>query len=483
MGAPPPVSEKLAITGGVFGPKALGWAIFEFARNPYYNLIVIYVFSPYLAGAVAGGGVTGQIVASVTIAIAGLLCAMLVPLLGQSADMGARIKPLTGLALGVLSASAACLWFVTPGGGGLALGMALLVTGYVSYTVAEVMHNAILPMAGRPKALPMVSGLGIGLGNLGAVIALILMLLLVILPARDGAAPFGLDPDAFEHIRIVGPAVAIWMLVLVWPFFLLVPEVPDRRGSWRGAMGMILFGEPDGTPKRGRFATRLRGITNYLRRLARETPDASRFLLARLIYADGMAALLTIGAVYVSGYLKFSETEVLLMGLATSVIAAVGALMGGVLDSWLGARRAVIAELSSLLVLLVLLFSITPDALVFGLVPVPAPANPDALYASLADKAYMALIVPAALLVGAIITSSRVLMLQLAPEDRIGEFFGLYQIAGTITVWMGPGLVAVFTALSGSQRIGMTAIWILLGAGLAILLTIRKGARGRALGG
>lgn len=483
MGVPPPVSENMATTGGVFGPKALGWAIFEFARNPYYNLIVIYVFSPYLAGAVAGGGGTGQITASVTIAIAGLVCAMLVPLLGQSADMGARIKPLTALALGVLAASAACLWFVTPGGGGLALGMTLLIIGYVSYTIAEVMHNAILPMAGRPKALPMVSGLGIGLGNFGAVIALVLMLFLVILPAREGAAPFGLDPGAFEHIRIVGPAVAVWMLVLVWPFFVLVPEVPDRKGSWRGAMGMILFGEPDGTSRRGRFTTRLKGINSYLRRLARETPDASRFLLARLIYADGMAALLTIGAVYVSGYLLFSETEVLVMGLATSIIAGVGALMGGFLDSWLGARRAVIAELSSLLVLLILLFSITPDSLVFGLVPVPAPANPEALYASLADKVYMALIVPAALLVGAIITSSRVLMLQLAPEQRIGEFFGLYQIAGTITVWMGPGLVAVLTAFSGSQRVGMTAIWILLGAGLAILLTIRKGSRGRALAG
>lgn len=474
-----------AVEGGAFGKKALGWATFEFARNPYYNLVVIYVFAPYLANVVAGGGVTGQVVASINIAVAGIICAIMIPLLGQASDLGARIKPLAAMALLSLGISAAFLWFVAPGGLGLALGMVLLMIGYVSYTVAEVMHNAILPMAGRPKVLPVVSGMGIGLGNLGAVIALVLMLVLVILPVRAGdgeARPFGLNPDDFEHVRIVGPAVAVWMLLFILPFFLFVPEVPNRRGSWRGAMGMILFGEPDGTPKRGRLATRAKGIAGYLRGLNGDHPDACRFLIARLIYADGMAALLTIGAVYVSGFLLFSETEVIIMGLATSVLAAMGAFAAGWLDTWLGARRAVILELSSLLFLLLFLFSITRESLFFGLIAVPPESDPEAIFGSLSDQVYMALIVPAAMLVGAVITSSRVLLLQLAPAGRVGEFFGLYQIAGTITVWMGPMLVGVFTIVSGSQRVGMTAIWILLGVGLAILLTIRKGARMRAFG-
>lgn len=484
-----PGTGDAAAEGGVFGTKSLGWAVFEFARNPYYNLVVIYVFAPYFASVVAGGGARGQAWAGASITIAGVVCALSVPLLGAAADRGCRVKPVIAAFIILLGLVSCALWFVTPGLGaaGIALGVALSVLGYCSYTYSEVLHNAILAQAARPSALPLVSGLAIGLGNLAAVTMFIIMLAGFILPVRmpglaglpDGPL-FGLDPEKYEHLRIVGPLVAAWMAVFIQPFFLFMPERRPIRSTWPQALGWIVFGPPDGTSRPRRFARQLRGLFAYARALARDCPDAMRFLLARLIYADGMAALLTLGGVYAGGFLGWGEVELVILAITGSVFAAIGALAGGVLDRAVGPRRALMVEIGLLILLFVFSLSITKQAILFGLLPADRPVHGGTIMPTLADLAYLGAIMPMAVLVGAIITSSRVMLVQLAPPERVGEFFGLFSIAGTITVWIGPGLVTLITVVSGNQRAGMTGIAVLFAAGLALLLTIRKGARARA---
>jgi UMF1 family MFS transporter len=459
--------------------------MFEFARNPYYNLVVIYIFAPYFAREVAGGGADGQAWAGLSVTLAGLVCAVTVPLIGAAADRGTSLKSALAMLLTVLGLTSLSLWFVTPGSGaaGLALGVTLSVIGYCAYTYTELLHNAMLSMTARPSALPMVSGIALGLGNSAAVLMFLIMLAFFILPVQMpgalglGTMPaFGLDASAFEHVRVVGPAVALWLALFIAPFFLLMPDRHPVTTPWTRAFRDVLNGDGRG----GGLGARLTAFRRHLASLNRDAPDAMRFLLARLAYADGMAALLALGAVYAQGFLGWGPVELVVLAITSSSCAALGAAIGGALDRWLGPRRALLFELGALLSLFAVSIGVTEDAILYGLIPAGEPLHSGALFARLPDLTYLGLILPMAMMVGAVITSSRVMLVQLAPVHRQGEFFGLFFVVGTVTVWIGPGLVSLTTALSGDQRIGMASISVLFLIGLALLTTIRKGARARA---
>jgi UMF1 family MFS transporter len=79
-------AKQAAVSGGPFGIKGLAWAIFEGARNPYYNLIVIYIFAPYFAEVMVGGGELGLTLSGLTITMAGIVTALTAPFLGVVAD-------------------------------------------------------------------------------------------------------------------------------------------------------------------------------------------------------------------------------------------------------------------------------------------------------------------------------------------------------------------------------------------------------------
>ena len=193
--------------GGALNKTGFAWAIFEWARNPYYILIVIYIFAPYFARdiigadllasgaldalpddqALAAANAQGQAtIASVT-KWAGFIAALTAPLLGAALDRGGRLKPILAIFLGSIVICSALLWFAEPGGRGLGTGsiMILLVVAYVSYTYSEVTHNAMLSVSGEPKKLAMISGLGLGLGNGAA--TLIFLAIAGLLPPVDTA--------------------------------------------------------------------------------------------------------------------------------------------------------------------------------------------------------------------------------------------------------------------------------------------------------
>ncbi|MEL7480637.1 MAG: MFS transporter [Pseudomonadota bacterium] len=467
------VSEKAvemgptAGTGKALGPKGIGWAIFEFARNPYYNVIVISLFAPYFAREIAGGEAEGQAVVAWTIALAGLVMAIAAPILGSMIDTGGTRKPPVFLSLATLGITSACLWFIEPSlPGAVPLGMALMALGYVAYTVSELFHNAMLPMAARPSSLPVVSGMGISLGNFASILFLVLMTIFITGPEVPA---LGLDPDNGETSRISGPLIALWLSIFIVPFFVLMPDIkktPDR--SWRkAARGLIA--------DRGGLSAQARGATEYVVSLFRLNPNVMRYLIGRMIYADGVAALLTLGSVYVGGVLKWDENQLVLSGIIGALCAVFGALSGGLLDQRIGPKQTILLELSLLIVVLVMQLSITEDALLFGLVPAGQIVWEGGPFPRLCDVVYLGLLVPASMTLGALITSSRYMLVHIAPPSQIGQFFGFYAMAGSITVWIGPGLVGLMTTLSGDQRIGMSGLAILFVVGFFIIRTVEAG--------
>ena len=197
-----------------------------------------------------------------------------------------------------------------------------------------------------------------------------------------------------------------------------------------------------------------------------------KFLVARMFYADAMAAYLALGAVYVSLFLGWGFLEMTAYAIYASAWAFLGGIFGGWLDAKLGEKNALILEIIVLLLMLGFHLSITRESLFFGLVE-NYQVWDGIVFKTLSDIVYFASISVLAVAATASISSSRTLLVRLAPEGRSGEFFGLYAIAGTVTVWLGPLLVEVFSKWFTSQRIGMASIAGLFVIGLIILTFVK----------
>ena len=259
--------------------------------------------------------------------------------------------------------------------------------------------------------------------------------------------------------------------------------MPDRKGSvgsWPGAVRQTF------TPPNFKLWGPLFPL-NYLWSIFinpvlfiiskfKESPNVMKYLAARMIYADGMAVLLTLGGVYVAGVLGWSGTEVIIYGITGSLLGALGGIVGGWLDGKLGPKHALIVELFAIIIILVIQISVTQDALLFGLIP----AGHDVwnglgtgLFTSLSDVFYFLMVIPAGIAIVSCISSSRYMLIHIAPPERIGEFFGFYAMAGSITVWMGPLIVSEMTKAFDDQRIGFSGVGLLFVVGLLVMLTVK----------
>ena len=474
------IQQAQPVTDGAYGKTGLAWAWFEWARNPYYILVVIYVFAPYFASVMIAGDLlaSGELshldpsdalqqanakgqstIASLT-KWAGIAAALTAPILGATFDRGLRRKPFIGLTFVVIGICSFLLWWAMPGGQGLATWqvMTILIVAYVSYTYSEVTHNSMLADSARPESVPEVSGLGLALGNAAATLMFIALVILLFLPNDLGwpfAEPqFGLDASKFEHIRVVGPLCAIWLLVMVPPFFLYARDTGVS-----------------GTPIIKSVISGFNGIVDTFKK-ARQHKEAFKFLIARTIYADGMAALLVLVAVYVALFLDWTITELIASAISGSIFATLGGFVGGFLDRKFGPKNALIIELVGIVAVLFVGLSFTQNALFYGLVDNWIVWE-GPIFGTASDLGYLINGAFLAIFATANISSSRSMLIHVAPVNMRGEFFGLYAIAGTITVWLGPWMVQLFTEWSNDQRIGMSAIALLFFGGLLLLLRVQ----------
>jgi MFS transporter, UMF1 family len=478
--SPPEDTSKHYGTGGALDRTGFAWAVFEWARNPYYILIVIYIFAPYFARDVIGADIlaSGELdgmdpetarrtanaggqaaIASVT-KWAGLVGAFTAPFLGAALDRGGRRKPILAIFLGTIALMSWLLWYAIPGESGFSTGtvMTFMVIAYVCYTYSEVTHNSMLAVAGAPQSLPMISGLGLGLGNMAAALLMLAIVLLFVLPgaiAWPFSVPqFGLDLSAFEDQRLAGPLCAAWLILFSVPFFLYAEDGGKPGANWPNAFkegGKAVF-------------QTLSEASKYLQMM--------KFLIARMLYADAMAALLALGAVYVALFLEWGILEMTAYAIFGSIWAFGGGIFGGWMDTRFGPKNSLIISIVGMVATLAFQLSITQDSILFGLVQ-NVQVWDGLIFQTLSDLVYLGSISVVAVTATASISSSRSMLVHLAPPGRSGEFFGLYAIAGTVTVWAGPLLVEIFTSAFNSQRIGMASISVLFLMGLAVLTTVK----------
>lgn len=441
--------------------RIVGWMMFDWASQPYSTLVVTFVFGPYFAS-VALARLTAeghpdpaagaQSLWAAGLTVGGLAVALTAPLLGALADASRRRMPLIAGLSALYVAATAGLWVLRPDGTGLQAALILVALGMVATEFLTVLTNAMLPglAGGTPERMGRISGTGYALGYAGGVLALVITLgLLAETEAGTtmlaGIPPIlGLDPDAREGTRAVGPFTALWFAVFMVPFFLLVRDGPEAPAH------------PSAGAALRALAATLRGV---LRR-----PSLAAYLGGSMLYRDALAALYAFGGTYAVLVLGWEITEVGVFGVIAAITAGIASWAGGRADEALGPKPVVTGAVVVLTLICAAVTATTPTR-VLGVPVAEGSAAPDVAFYVLGS-----LIGAAG---GVLQSASRTLMARHASAGRDAEAFGLYALSGKATAFLAPAAIGLVTTATGSPRAGLLPLIALFLAGLALLSRVR----------
>lgn len=439
----------------------VGWVLVDWALQPYYTLVLTFLFAPYFTSAVVDDPVRGQALWGYAAAIAGVLIAIGSPVLGAIADGRGRRKPWVALFAVILAAGLAALWWAEPNASHstIFLVLAAFIAATIVAEFATVFTNAIMPTLVPSAKLGRLSGIGWAAGYVGGLVSLAIMAGLLVTNPVTGHTLLGLEPlltlDAAqrEGDRLVGPFAAAWLLVFIIPFFLFVPDRPstDAPRVRKSALAELL-------------AT-LRALPGQR--------DMLYFLIARALYSDGLSAIFVFGGIYGTAVFGWEAFERGLFGIVLITVGVVGAVLGGALDDRLGAKHVVIGALVLLMAGCAGILSVSSGHVLFT-VPVDTKLPGSPPFSSSGELVFLAFASLVAIAAAPNQAASRTLLARLAPPERMTQYFGLFAFSGKVTAFLAPLSVAAVTTATGSQRAGMVSILVFLLAGLILMLPVRE---------
>lgn len=435
------------------------WFMFDWASQPVATLLTTFVFAPYFVDYVAANEEAGTAQWGWALAAAGILVALLSPVLGAIADAAGRRKPWIAVFSIPLVIGCFMLWYAEPGA---SYAVAVTLIGVFLATVgaefAEVYTNAMMPSLVHSSRMGRLSGSGWAIGYLGGMVALVIVIGLFVADPDNGetflglSPLFDLDPDTYEGVRASGPLAAIWYVVFVIPLFLFVPDTP-RLMSVRAAVRTGIQN----------LRETIRHIQNY--------SNIVRYLIARMIYADGLVGLFAFGGVYATSTFDWGTTEFLLFGMLVVVAAVPGAFIGGRLDDRLGSKRIILWSITILVLASIAALSITADTIFFS-IPVDPPVEGDGMFASIGERLYLLIGAVIGIIAGPLQAASRTLIITLSPKQHITQFVGMFALSGRLTTFAASAAVAAVTTITDSQRIGISTLVLFFVVGGLLLLRV-----------
>ena len=370
-----------------------------------------------------------------------------------------RRKPWIAAFGALLVIGASLMWIGKPGDLSV---IPPLLFAYAIATIgvefATVFNNAMMPTLVPPERIGRLSGTGWATGYVGGIVSLILVLGFLAANPETGRTLFGftplfgLDPVSHEGDRISGPLTGLWFIIFVLPMFLLTPDYPARH------------------PVREALREGLAELKQTLAELPKQKSLAA-FLLANMIYTDGLVSLFAFGGIYAAGTFGWNTIQIGTFGIILAIAGTFGAWLGGKLDDCLGPKRVIAGSMMILLASVVAILLVDKDPVLFVKVAPPAPGG--ALFAAAAERAYLVLGCLIGAAGGPLQAASRTLLIRMAPKDRIAQYFGLFALTGKVTSFIGPLLIGIVTAVTASQKAGMAMLVVFFVAGLALLARVR----------
>ena len=450
--------QELAVKNPVSKKGIWGWMFFDWAAQPFFTVMTTFIFGPYVVSRMVADPNMGQNAWAASIAIAGLFIAVLSPVLGSIAEKTGPRKPWIAVFAFLKISALILLWFASPGSSLIwVLGVFIVATVAAEFSI--LFNDSMMPSIIPEKQIGRISNIAWGLGYAGGMIVLILVLLLMAANPETGltllgnAPIFNLDPAHSEGDRASGPLSALWYFIFILPMLLFTPDTGVRSDSLKNAV-----------------RTGISELKSTIKE-ARQRIGLFRFLIARIIYQDGVTALLALGGTFAASMYGWQATELGIFGIILNVVAIPSCLIAARLDAAMGSKRVVTISIFMLMAATIGVISTGVDYTLFGLISF-SDAGTNGLFGSSAEKIYIlyGLLIGAAF--GPVQASSRSYMACSVSPHEASRYFGLYAFAGRATSFLAPASVSAIGFMTGSVRLGMVAIIVFFLVGWLILRTV-----------
>jgi UMF1 family MFS transporter len=397
--------------------EASAWALYDFANTIFSFAIVSFAIGPWAVRALGEG--PGTFFSLLAGSLAVLLNAAVSPVLGAMSDRtGGRKRYLLVFTIGCIVPTA-IIGFLD-----IRAGLVAFAIANFSYQAALIYYDSLLNDVARPASRGRLSGIAVGLGYLGSIVSAVL---------------YGLTTDA-EGLTTAASFVLVASLFAIFavPLFLIVRErrskpgipfrVGDALGSWRQMAETV--------------------------RNARRVPGLLRFVVARFFYTDPVNTAIVVMTLFATEAVGFAESEARGVLVILIVVAVLASFVWGFLaDRW-GPKRTLLVVLATWIL----------GLLVIGLV-----------------LERFTFIIAGAILgsgLAGVAVTDRLLLLRLAPPDRIGEMFGLFGLVGKLSAVVGPILYGGIVLLlepslgRGAYQVAILSLLVLLAIGVWILRAV-----------
>ena len=414
--------------------EVFGWQMYDWAWSAFSTTVTTALLGPYLLDLAERNG--GAAIGAFTIApaslfpfavsLSALLQVVALPLVGAVADHTAHKKRLMMALAYTGSALLLGLFVVTVDT--VLLGALLFVLAGVAFAAASVVYNSFLPELVPPEQRDRVSAGGFAYGYLGGGLWLAANFVLIYL----------MD-DTELAVRISLGGTGVWCLV----FFALYP---GRLLGSRPA----LRSKPDG---QGWVGFSVRSVAATVREMRAHYPIAFRYLIAYLFFIDGISTVINVSTSFAADELDAEPATLLTLVLVIQFVAIPGAIGFGRLAERIGAKRALLGNLTVWAALVIYAF---------------------AALDSIGELFALGIVL--AVVLGGAQALSRSLFAQMIPASREAEYFGFYEIAARGTSWLGPLAFGIANQAFGSQRIAILSLiaFFVIGIGLLVPVRVRQ---------
>jgi UMF1 family MFS transporter len=420
-------------------PKGtFSWALWDWASQAFPTVVTSFIFGRYITSeffAPAGYSIeeAGQYTAfwlGISGVVAGVLIALIAPIVGRRADTSGRKKFWLMVNTYLFAATIGLMFFVAPSSDFFVFGLVLLAAGGIFFEFATVNYNSMLNEVARPHERGKISQFGWGLGYIGGIILLVMALWII---QFGGAELLGIpDTDALS-VRVVMVLSMFWVIIFSIPLMLKVPEAKPIAGTENE--GVLLA---------------YKKLIRSLVIMRKENPNLLKFLIASAVYRDGLNGVFAYGAVLGGIAFGLDLTEIILFGIAANIVAGIGAFVGSFFEDRVGSRRIIFVSLVGVIVG------------GFGVF----------VFESAGTIAFFSFGLFLCTFVGPAQAASRTMMSRLSADDKQGEAFGLYATTGRAVSFLAPAAWAIFVGLF-SPIYGILGLMLILVVGLLLLISVR----------
>ena len=415
-----------------------GWMMYDWANSAFSTTVVTTLLGPYLASiARTAGGVNflgfnfePDAFFPTCVSVSVILQVLFLPLLGTIADYSTLKKRLLLIFATIGAVSTILLFVVQPdlaffgSNGAVLLAGLLFIIANLSFGAAMVFYNGFLPDIAAPEDRDSVSSKGWAAGYLGGGLLLAINLVMITLM-----------PDTGMAVRLSIASAGLWWLAFTYLF-------TARRLRQRPALKRLPQGES--------YLTQgIKELGNTLRCIYSLYPQTLRYLIAYLIYNDGIQTVIVVSTLFAASELGASAEVLIILVLLIQFVAFGGALLFGWMASKLGAKRSIVISLVVWVIIVISAFALLYEIwqlFVLG--------------------------VAVALVLGGSQALSRSLYSQMIPRHSESEYFAFYEISERGTSWIGPLVFAAAVQITGGTRVAILSLIVFFVVGLVLLIPV-----------